>query len=151
MSKKKAEELAQRICDAGYKAYEQDGSVYISAESGDNAADYYGEFQGGYPWINPSIVRMAKQAKAVLDWKNAGCVVAEFGLMDNQYVIYSSAECARSEGEAGYWSNEHGWTAKGEATRYTEDEKQHCRLPVIFPEQDAQWLHDCTKSNEQAE
>ena len=46
--------------------------VAVSAEYGDDAADYYGEYRGGYPWINPKLERLAEQKKAYWEWENPG-------------------------------------------------------------------------------
>ena len=52
-----------------------DGAIVkVSAENGDDAADYYGEFRGGYPWINPQLETLAKNAGCYWEWYNPGCI-----------------------------------------------------------------------------
>lgn len=52
--------------------------IYISAEHGDGVADYYGEYQGGYPWIHPELEQWAESHGSYFEWQNAGCIVAFF-------------------------------------------------------------------------
>ena len=54
--------------------FERDGYLRLSAENGDGAADYYGEFRGEYPYINPDIEAAAKRCGFYLEWENAGCL-----------------------------------------------------------------------------
>lgn len=56
-------------------AFERDGSLFISAEEGDNAADYYGEYRGGYCWINPALEAWAQKRGGYFDWENPGTIV----------------------------------------------------------------------------
>jgi len=62
----------------GFKAFIRNdyGKPYVavSAENGDDAADYYGEFRGGYPWINPKLESLAKSKKAYWEWQNPGSI-----------------------------------------------------------------------------
>lgn len=60
-----------------------DGQIYISAEHEVSYlfADYYGEFRGGYPWINP---KLEEGLKAIgfgyyLEWVNPGQLVVVEG------------------------------------------------------------------------
>ena len=53
----------------------RDGYLYISSEHGDDAADYYGEYRGGYAWINPLLEAWAKSNNGYFEWQNAGCIV----------------------------------------------------------------------------
>lgn len=53
----------------------RDGLLHVSAEEGDDAADYYGEFRGGYPWINPTLENFAKENGCYWEWDNPGCIV----------------------------------------------------------------------------
>lgn len=57
------------------KSFIRDGQLYISAENGDDAADYYGEFRGGDPYINPALEKFAAKNKGYFEWVNAGCIV----------------------------------------------------------------------------
>lgn len=57
--------------------FERDGTLYISAETSYSAlcvADYYGEYRGGYPWINPDIERTAEKLGLIIEWVNPGCL-----------------------------------------------------------------------------
>jgi hypothetical protein len=53
----------------------KNGNLYISGENGDNACDYYGEFRGGYPYINPALLEFAKKNKGIFEWENPACIV----------------------------------------------------------------------------
>ena len=46
--------------------------VCVSAEHGDGVADYYGEFQGGDPYIEPRLEEWAKKFDAYWEWANPG-------------------------------------------------------------------------------
>lgn len=55
---------------------EDNGVVYISAEHGDGAADYYGEFQTGddygQPHVHAKIVAVAEALGSYVEWVNPG-------------------------------------------------------------------------------
>lgn len=53
----------------------RDEMLYISGEYGDNAMDYYGDFNNGYAWINPVLEAWAKKNKGYWEWENAGAIV----------------------------------------------------------------------------
>jgi hypothetical protein len=57
------------------KSFIRDGQLYISAENGDDAADYYGEYRGGYPYINPALEDFATKNKGYFEWENPACIV----------------------------------------------------------------------------
>ena len=38
------------------------------------AGDYYGEFRGEYPWINPKLEKLAKDAGSYWEWENPAVV-----------------------------------------------------------------------------
>jgi hypothetical protein len=46
--------------------------VNISLEHGDDAGDFYGEYRGGYPWINPKLEQLARSNDAYWEWINPG-------------------------------------------------------------------------------
>jgi hypothetical protein len=53
----------------------KDGAlICVSAEHGDDAADYYGEFRGGYPWINPILEKIASDNGCFWEWMNPGAI-----------------------------------------------------------------------------
>ena len=56
-------------------AFERDGCLFISAENGDNAADYYGEHRGGYCWINEALEAWAEKRGGYFEWENPGTIV----------------------------------------------------------------------------
>lgn len=59
----------------GFHAFIRDEKyVSVSMEHGDDAGDYYGEFRGGYPWINPKLETFAKQRKSYWEWQNPGAI-----------------------------------------------------------------------------
>lgn len=72
----RATQLSDQINAMGFCARVEGGSVYISAEEGDDAADYYGEFRGGGSWINPKIEAVCEKAGYELEWNNPGQLVA---------------------------------------------------------------------------
>lgn len=49
--------------------------LYVSAEDGNYFADYYGEFRGGYPWIDPRLEAFAKRNGGYWEWENPGAIV----------------------------------------------------------------------------
>jgi len=55
----------------------QEDRLFISAEcsySQTCVADYYGEFRGGYPWINEKIEKRAGELGLFIEWQNPGCL-----------------------------------------------------------------------------
>jgi len=50
--------------------------IKVSAENGDDAADYYGEFHNtdGLPWINPELEAIATKYGMFWEWCNPGCI-----------------------------------------------------------------------------
>ena len=51
--------------------------LFISAECSYSAvcvADYYGEFRGGYSWINEKIEKRAEELGLFIEWQNPGCL-----------------------------------------------------------------------------
>lgn len=53
----------------------RDDKLFISGENGDNACDYYGEFRGGYAYINPILEEFAKKNGGFFEWENPACIV----------------------------------------------------------------------------
>lgn len=51
----------------------RDNMLFISAEEGDGAADYYG--RDGLPWINPILDAWAEKKGGYLEWENPACLV----------------------------------------------------------------------------
>ena len=71
----KAAPVIEEIKKLGFYAFSHDGKVvHLSAEHGDGAADYYGEFHGGYPWINPALNELAGQLGCYWEWRDAGTI-----------------------------------------------------------------------------
>lgn len=64
------------LVHAPYINRDYQGELLISAESEDSYpfADYYGEFRGGYPYINPKLEDALLKAGFFLEWKNPGCL-----------------------------------------------------------------------------
>ena len=44
--------------------------------SGIPAADYYGEFRGGYPWIHPDLEEAVKKYGYSIEWQSPGEIKA---------------------------------------------------------------------------
>lgn len=36
--------------------------------------DYYGEHRGGYAWIHPELIYLARKADGYWEWMNPGCI-----------------------------------------------------------------------------
>lgn len=53
----------------------RDGMVFVSAEDGRDWADYYGDYRGGYSYINPQLEALAKKHSGYWEWQNPGCIV----------------------------------------------------------------------------
>jgi len=51
-----------------------------AAEGGEidefNAADYYGEFRGGYPWINEKLKEAVEGMNYLIEWHDPGTLIA---------------------------------------------------------------------------
>lgn len=55
--------------------YVKDGLIYVSAEDGNYFADYYGEFNNGYPYIDPRLEKIADKYGMIWEWQNAGEII----------------------------------------------------------------------------
>ena len=62
------------IDSADFHTFDHEGGLAISAEHGDDSADYYGEYRGGYPWINPALVNWADNQGGHWEWLNPGAI-----------------------------------------------------------------------------
>jgi hypothetical protein len=49
--------------------------LFVSAENGDGAADYWGTDREPWPTINPRLEEFAKQHNCYWEWQNPGCIV----------------------------------------------------------------------------
>lgn len=56
--------------------FENDEGFFVSGEHEHSYmfVDYYGEFRGGYPWINSKIESGLATLGFFLEWKNPGCL-----------------------------------------------------------------------------
>ncbi|MFV2091155.1 MAG: hypothetical protein ACC642_10880 [Pseudomonadales bacterium] len=55
---------------------DESNQVMLSAEDGGYFADYYGEFRGGYPWIDPRVEKAAERLGFYWEWENAAVLTA---------------------------------------------------------------------------
>lgn len=62
------------MIDVHATTFIRDGVVYVSAEDGKNLVDYYGEYRGGYPYIDPVLEAFAKEQGMFWEWVNPGCI-----------------------------------------------------------------------------
>lgn len=53
----------------------QNGLLHVSGEDGKGFVDYYGEFRGGYPYIDPKLEAWAKDQNGFWEWDNPGSIV----------------------------------------------------------------------------
>jgi hypothetical protein len=53
---------------------ERDSKIIVSAEDGLRWADYYGEFEGGYQWIEPVLEAFAKEHGLHWEWNDPGSI-----------------------------------------------------------------------------
>lgn len=51
------------------------GLIHVSAETEVDVADYYGEYRGGYPWVNPKLEKFAEKHDCHWEWDNPGSIV----------------------------------------------------------------------------
>ena len=52
----------------------RDDKIIVSAEDGRDFADYYGEFRGGYPFVDPVLEKFAATNNMFWEWENPGCI-----------------------------------------------------------------------------
>ena len=57
------------------RGFIRDGMLFVSGEEGDDACDYYGEYRGGFPFINPILEKFAADNGCYFEFENAGCLV----------------------------------------------------------------------------
>lgn len=50
------------------------GLLCLSAEDGGYFADYYGEYRGGYPWVDVRLEEWAAARGLVWEWRDPGTV-----------------------------------------------------------------------------
>ena len=50
----------------------RDTHILISGEGNQDIADYYGEAQGGFPWICEELEALAEKLGVIIEWKDAG-------------------------------------------------------------------------------
>lgn len=51
-----------------------EGALHISAEDGLYFVDYYGEYRGGDPYIDPALITWAKKNDGHWDWDSPGSI-----------------------------------------------------------------------------
>lgn len=68
-------------------AFLRDGHAVVSSEScglissvdGENiylpVIDYYGEYRGGYPWVDKRLAKWLKNNGLVYEWENPACII----------------------------------------------------------------------------
>jgi hypothetical protein len=80
MKKYYEEELKEEFKPTEYTDYSsafyvQDGAVRCTSENGHDVLDYYGEYRGGYPWVNPVLEKEAKKKGFFWEWQHPGAIV----------------------------------------------------------------------------
>jgi len=53
----------------------EDGDLWVSGEDGLGFVDFYGEFRGGYPYIDPAIIEWATEHGGHFEWRDPGSIV----------------------------------------------------------------------------
>lgn len=64
-------ELPHYVLKRPHAFIDSEGRLLISAEHGDDAADYY---ERGYPWINPVLEAWAKDNGGYFEWQHPGAI-----------------------------------------------------------------------------
>lgn len=59
---------AERCSD---KLYKSSGNVEVEDHLW---ADYYGEFRGGCPWVDPDVEKILEDNGLFCEWQNPGCL-----------------------------------------------------------------------------
>tara|TARA_R110002020_G_scaffold473174_1_gene702071 strand:- start:721 stop:1032 length:312 start_codon:yes stop_codon:yes gene_type:complete len=54
---------------------DENDALCIDGEHGDNLIDYYGEYRGGYPYIDPALEALATKLGGYWEWRNSGSIV----------------------------------------------------------------------------
>lgn len=81
MKRREAERIAAKVTKLGFKTFVRESDYgargyyicYVSAEEGDDAAHYYGEFGTG-PWINPKLEAFAKAEGGYWEWRDPSAI-----------------------------------------------------------------------------
>ena len=50
------------------------GCEYLGGDAPEAPGDYYGEFRGGYPWIDPKLEKLANDNGYYWEWENAAVI-----------------------------------------------------------------------------
>lgn len=78
-----AEELKKQFPGISGIHYNQKEEYIFLGDAGEGgiigeipAADYYGEFRGGHPWVNPELENFLKDRNFGIEWFDSGTLVA---------------------------------------------------------------------------
>ncbi len=78
MNKRLSNKIKKSIEKLGFKTFDGDYGLSVSDEvvneNDEQSLDYYGEFRGGYPWINPELVKVAEDNGCYWEWANPGSI-----------------------------------------------------------------------------
>jgi hypothetical protein len=61
---------------------DEDGRVCIHANLGDGAAEYYGQYRNGLPWISRILMVFAKQNNMYWQWRGTDTIVLHCNQME---------------------------------------------------------------------
>ena len=75
MTKRLENKIKKAISKLGFKTFDGEYGLSIERDTYVDALDYYGEYTGGYPWINPVLVKLAKDNGCYWEWVNPGAIV----------------------------------------------------------------------------
>jgi len=77
MTKRVLNKIRKEIEALGFNHFDGDYGLCVHNENDteDVAFDYYGEFTGFYPWINPKLETLAKKIGGYWEWVNPATIV----------------------------------------------------------------------------
>lgn len=62
------------VDDIKCSTFIRDGALCVNGEDGRGLIDYYGEFRGGYPYIDPKLEAFAKEHGMHWQWNDPGSI-----------------------------------------------------------------------------
>lgn len=53
----------------------EEGNICCTNNRGHDTFDYYGEYRGGYPWVNPILEKIANEKNLYWEWQDPSCII----------------------------------------------------------------------------
>lgn len=69
------EQIIEKVKATGAFTFQKGSAIIsVSGDHDDNMIDYYGDYRGGYSWINPILEKVAKDCNCYWEWDNPSSI-----------------------------------------------------------------------------